>query len=152
MSRKRIWHWPVAIGLCFLILAIFAWGALRKYQLDESSSATAIALLQGALTSKSADGIIASAHPDWLATMPAESIRSYFDSAIYRLGDLQAMNSITGESTAGVLPNADESIAASYVINLEMGTTTFDTLIDLRYEDGEWLISNLMLNAPILMD
>lgn len=152
MTLLRTWFWPLLIGLLFVTLAIFTWGAFRKIQLDDTSSETAIQLLETSLSSRTADSLIAAAHPDWLATMPAESIRSYLEYAINRLGNLEAMNSITGESTAGMLPVPGESLEASYVINLQMGDTTFDANLDLRQENGEWLISNLMLNAPMLME
>ena len=96
--------------------------------------------------------IIAAAHPEWLQAMPASSIRSYLETSMAVLGPLQAMTSITGTSTAGILPLPDETIEASYVVNVELGTTSFETNIDLRHNEGEWLITNLVLNADVLME
>ncbi len=143
---------PMMIGVLFLALALFAWGALRKIQLDNGSQETAITLLQTSFSNGSAEPILAAAHPDWLQTMPANSIRTYLLASMETLGPLQAMTSITGTSTAGVLPLPGQTIDAHYVVSMEMGSTAFETSIDLRYGDGEWLITNLMLNAEVLME
>ncbi len=152
MSKNRIPVIPGFIAILFLVLLIFAWGAVRKYQLDNGSQEVAIALLQTSFSSGSANPIVEAAHPDWLTLMPAESIRGYLESSMATLGPLQAMTSITGTSTAGMLPLPGEVVDANYVVNMEMGTTAFDTTIDLRFENGSWLVTNLVLNAESLMD
>lgn len=148
----RVRKLPVIIGLLFLVLAVFSWGALRKYQLDESSREITVQLLEQALSTSSADELVNQAHAQWLQSMPAESIRSYLNFAFDRLGPLQAMTSITGESTAGMLPDPGETVDASYTVNVVMGDVAFDTQVDLRHENGQWLITNLVLNAPALME
>lgn len=148
----RVRKLPVIVGLLFLVLAVFSWGALRKYQLDESSRETTVRLLEHALSNSTPDELIEQAHTEWLQTMPAESIRSYLNFAFDRLGPLQAMTSITGESTAGMLPNPGETVDARYTVNVVMGESSFETEVDLRYENGQWLITALVLNAPALME
>jgi hypothetical protein len=148
----RVRKLPVIIGLLFLVLAVFSWGALRKYQLDESSRETTVRLLEHALSNSSAEELVNHAHAQWLQSMPAESIRSYLNFAFDRLGPLQAMTSITGESTAGMLPDPGETVDASYIVTVVMGEAAFETEVDLRYENGQWLITNLFLNTPALME
>ena len=143
---------PFLVITLFALLALFGWGALRKVQLDNGSQETAIVLLETSFSSCSAEAIVAAAHPQWLLSMPESSIRGYLESAMETLGPLQAMTSITGTSTAGILPLPGEDIEAYYVVNMELGVKAFETVIDLRLSNGEWLITNLVLNADALME
>ena len=151
MASKRFNLLAAAIGLAFLILGAFAWGTLRKIQLDNGSSDLAIQLLQTSLTAGSAETLIDHAHPELLAFMPAQSFNAYIGAAVRNLGSLQEMSSISGASSAGMLALPNQTINASYVIELQLGETPVSAVMDLRYEDSQWWLLNLLLDTPQLM-
>ena len=150
VSRSRAT--ALILSLLFVVLGAFGWGVLRKIQLDNSSSELAVALLRDTLSSGSATALINYAHPEWLQLMPTDSISSYLENSVRRLGSLQSMSTITGESDTPLIPLPGSPIPATYAIELEMGSTPVSAELDMRYEDGQWWLLNLVLNTPRLMD
>lgn len=152
MAKNRSIAIAALLATLFVVLAILSWGVVRKMQLDNGSQESAIALLERSFTNGTAEPLVAAAHPEWLQSMSASAIANYLQTSMEILGPLQAMTSITGTSTAGIVPVPGETVNANYVVNMEMGTTAFETTIDLRYSDGVWLVTNLVLNADALME
>ncbi len=152
MSVSRSRFIPVVLGLLFLILGVFAWSAYRKIQLDDSSSDLIIQVLQSTLSSGSAEPVTSMAHPDWLSLMSAQSIASYIEASHLRLGPLQSMSSISGEAEVAIISLPGTAVDANYSIELQMGTNPVTVVAEMRYEDGQWWLLNLVLNSPFLME
>lgn len=150
VSRSRAT--ALILSLLFVVLGAFGWGVLRKIQLDNSSSELAVALLRDTLSSGSAAELVSYAHPEWLQLMPASSISSYLENSVRSLGALQSMSTITGESTTPLIPLPGSPIPATYAIELEMGSSPVSAELDMRYEDGQWWLMNVVLNTPRLME
>ncbi|MCG8414054.1 MAG: hypothetical protein MI746_07530 [Pseudomonadales bacterium] len=152
MSVSRSRSLPVVLGLLFLILGVFAWSAYRKTQLDNSSSDLIVEVLQSTLSSGSAEPVVSMAHSDWLSLMSAQSITGYIESSYRRLGPLQSMSSITGEADVGIISLPATAVNADYSIELQMGTNPVTAQAEMRYQDGQWWLTNLVLDSPLLMD
>lgn len=135
-----------------VILCAFAWGVYRKISLDKDSSELAIGLLRSSLSAGSAEHLIPFAHPDWLQLMPGDSINGYIENSVKTLGPLQAMTSITGESSASMVSLPGSNVAANYTIEMQMGTSPITADIEMLYEDKQWWLLNVVLNADQLMD
>ena len=146
MTKKRSTALVGIIALAFVVLAAFAWGAVRKVQLDNSSSDFAVALLQESFSSGTGENLVASIHPTTGDSFPAELLSSQIQAALDIVGPFQSMNTISGESNSALIPLPGLEVKASYVIDLQLGETAVSAILDLQFIDAQWWLENLQLD------
>lgn len=151
MLRRHALSYTITLIL-FAVVAALAWGIIQKSRRDTQSQQLAIEVLQTLFTSGSAEMLIELAHADLLATESPQSLQRYIHSIEERIGSLQSMESINGSSEMSLNPFVSNGLMASYSLNLVFEEELAEANIELKLENGSWLISRLSILGELLND
>ena len=134
-----------------VILSLFAWGVYRKIQLDSGSSEFAISTLQPILVAGDSELLKSRAHTELLDAMAIDDLDYYLEVNLRLLGALQSIVSITGETDTPMISLPGSIVSANYIIEFEMENAPGQAILDLRYEDSRWLVTNFDFESQALM-
>lgn len=158
--------------LLLIAIAILAISVLRQSQLDESSREFAIYVtplilngnpryqdeedaedaVQAAEPPSVADILESVAHPVLLQQQTSAERTKSILSVTRRLGVLEIMRNISGNSDVPLLIFSDQTPSASYELDVDFARGTAQVEIDMLHEQGEWLISAFSVDSKLLSD
>ena len=148
MTRRS----PLVIALIAvsLLLVLLATGVWRQYTMTSAARSVTLRVVEDTLSTSSARSLIANAHPDLTASIPAEALDSYIAGLPRILGDLQALTTLSGGADVALLPFGSRASSAQFTVGLEFARGVAEVQIELLESDGQWRITSYNVFSPLL--
>ncbi len=151
MPKRRLFILITGLATLTVAVAVLALGIIRKWQLDTSSQELAIALTQSALTSNP-EVLLENGSTEWQQSMSEQAVLNYVGLVRQTLGELRTMQRISGSTQVPLFILSATLPIASYTLALDFANGAADASIDLRMQDGNWQITNFIVNSDLLSE
>lgn len=133
-----------------LLVVVLVTGVSRKARLDASARELAIAVTEMALT-EGAEALVNNAHPRLLEDQTETQLAGYLGFANRRLGFLERILNISGESRVALLPFS-AAPTSNFVILVQFAETQADIEVAMQWEQERWQITAFVIQTERLYE
>lgn len=148
MLSKKSFLLRLLITLPLLIAAILGWGIVHKLDLEDRSQTLVLDVLEQVFLSGDIAAMLDAAHTDLRSQMPDQAWQNYLD-VLGVLGELQVLESVTGQTQVPLIPWFGPTPTASYEVNLAFANSPAKALMELIHEDNQWLFTSWIISSNL---
>ena len=152
MTTRRLPLIPGLVTLLVLVIAVLAWGILRKARMDEDSLQMAVSTTEEVFSTVSGQRLAQLAHPTLLEQRPADSLNAYVVSIPRIMGTLDAIQSISGATDVSLFPFSLRPPQANYAIELVFNGNPATAIVAMIYAEEGWQFTAFRVDAEMLFN
>ncbi|MEX2130796.1 MAG: hypothetical protein WD772_04870 [Pseudohongiellaceae bacterium] len=147
-TRSRFRQLKIILIVLIPILLIPVVGILQKLGMDSAARELSLAVTESVLAGNDPALLLQSVSRELDSQMSEDNWRRYVD-LLRRLGRLELLESVTGNTNVPLLPFLGDEFTARYVIITKSENSAATANVSLRYEDGQWRITAFTVSSPL---